>query len=170
MSTSSITVPTPPSHPDNSRNGILLALLIIPIGVVLWDVLWGFGFIASVVSFVISAGAVRLFRLGAGAEPARKSALWLLGIIATTVILSFLSGVLLDAAKYYAAEYNVGTVQAFGMPDFWNFAAANLTNSALWGGYITDIAISIAFAALGAYSIGKRLLTTNVPAEQPAAI
>jgi hypothetical protein len=133
------------------QKGLLLAVLAIPAGIVAWDVLWSFGFIAALVAFGISWAAIKLYVIGAGAEPDKDAAKVLLGIVVAGVVLSFVSGMAMDAQMVYSDTQHVSAIQAFTSADFWSFFAANLGYADVWGQYTTDILISLAFAVLGAY-------------------
>ncbi|MEO7016604.1 MAG: hypothetical protein ABI130_05820 [Leifsonia sp.] len=44
--------------------GIALSLLVMPVGVVLWVLIWNVGFIASIVSYGVAFAEVWLYRSG----------------------------------------------------------------------------------------------------------
>lgn len=146
-------------QPTNSqkRKGLLLALLAIPAGIIVWDILWNFGFIASAVAFGISWSAIKLYTLGSGAEPDKTTAKFLLGIVVVAVVLSFVSGMAMDAQVSYSQTSHASALTAFTSADFWNFFFTNLGYADLWGQYATDILVSIAFAGLGAYGVIRDL-------------
>jgi hypothetical protein len=149
------------------QKGLLLALLAIPAGVVAWDILWSFGFIAALVAFGISWAAIKLYVLGAGSQPDKSAAKVLLGIVVVAVVLSFVSGMAMDAQMVYSDTKHVSAVQAFTSADFWSFFVANLGYADVWGQYTTDILISLVFAVLGAYGTIRDLFVPK-PAEVAA--
>ena len=54
---------------ENVGRGVLFSLLAIPVGVAAAVLIWQLGFIASITSFAIAAGAAWLYTRGAGAAP-----------------------------------------------------------------------------------------------------
>jgi hypothetical protein len=145
-----------------NRKGLSLALLSIPVGIVLWVILWNFGFIASIVSFAIAWLAVYLYKLGAKKEVGRRAAPYLLAIVLVGIILAFLSGVALDALKFYVEGTDLSELDALFTADYWSFFFANiLTNGELWSSYAVDIIVSIAFGILGCFSIFRSLFSPD---------
>lgn len=136
--------------------GLLLASLVIPAGVALWVLLWQFGFIASIVAFGISYGAIWLYEKGAKAPVTKSVAPALLAIMAAAVILAFLGGIVSDA--WYAYVNELDGKQGFFSADFWMMVADNLTRAELWSIYAVDIVISVVFAAFGAWGVVMGLL------------
>ncbi len=149
-----LSTPTP-----NPTRGKLLALLVIPAGMALWILLWSWGFMSAIVSFVIAYGAVWLFQVGAKTTPTRADTYYLLVVILIGVIASFLGGMISDAWSVWAAE--MGNEAKFLSGDFWSFVGANITNGDLWKSYSTDILIAFVFAILGAGALIKDLLQSN---------
>ncbi|HEV2403355.1 MAG TPA: hypothetical protein VGS08_04090 [Candidatus Saccharimonadales bacterium] len=146
--------------PNERRKGLLLSLLAIPAGIVGWDILWRYGFIASIVSWGIAYLALKLYRKGSGSNPDKDAAQFLIGIVTIGVVLSLLSGIIMDAQLWYSGQYHVSTFQAYTSTDFWSTVLNNLTtNGALWGSYVSSIVISVIFAALGCYRIIRYLFT-----------
>jgi hypothetical protein len=39
---------------ENVQRGVIFALIALPVGVVAWDILWSFGFVASIVAFGVA--------------------------------------------------------------------------------------------------------------------
>ncbi len=138
--------------------GITLAWLSIPVGVVVWDLLWNYGFMASIVSYGIAYVAIKLYQMGAGAPPDRSAAKTLLAIIAIGVVLSFMSGMAMDAHLSYAEDTPATALQAYTSSDFWSFFLGNLAYADIWGSYFVDILIAVAFAFLGCFGIVRDLL------------
>jgi len=138
------------------RNGLLLATLSIPVGIVLWVLLWNFGFMASFVAFAIAWLAVFLYNLGAKKDVSKRSAPYLLAIILVGIILSFLGGMALDAVRFYVEGTDLSLLQAIVTADFWSFYAGNIfSNAELWSSYTVDIIIALAFGVLGCFGIVK---------------
>ncbi|WP_223690335.1 hypothetical protein [Leifsonia poae] len=139
-----------PMLPESERviRGLALALLVIPVGMVLWALLWNIGFIASIVSYGVAFGAVWLYRIGSKARVTRAAFWALLGIIVVTVVLSLLAGIFTDAARFV----DIPLTQALTDPEFWGLYWQNIfTNAQLWSTYLPQILLALAFGALGCY-------------------
>lgn len=143
--------------------GLALASLVIPIGIVLWVVLWNMGFMASLVAFVIAYGAVWLYKTQTNGEITKPAAVALLGLIVLGVFLSFVSGMIADGWSAYSSEIsNPALLSA----DFWQFIVGNLSDGAIWQAYSSDLIIAIVFALIGS---GYELYRLFVPEKKPAA-
>lgn len=151
--------------PAQRKNGLLLALLAIPFGIIAGDILWAFGFIASIVSYGIAWSAIKLYTKGAGAAPDKTAAKALLGIILVGIVLSFLGGMAMDTQLAYSDETHASAIQAFTSLDFWNFYFSNFPHAEMWGGYFGDIILTVIFAALGCYSTVRDLFIAK-PVEE----
>lgn len=139
--------------------GVLLSLLIIPIGIAAWVLLWNFGFITSVVAFAISWGAVLLYRLGSRAR-VTTGALWsLITVIAVTLALAFLGGVASDIITALGLE----PLAAVTSMDFWSAFVSVLGTAELWQDYGINLAVSVLFAGLGCFSVLKSLRPETKP-------
>jgi hypothetical protein len=144
-----------------NRKGLLLAILAIPVGIVLWVILWNFGFIASLVSFAIAWLAVYLYKLGSKHDVSRRAAPYLLTIILVGVVLAFLSGIALDALKAYIQDTDLSELDALFSADYWSFFFENIfTNGELWSTYAVNLVISLVFGILGCFSIIKSLFSS----------
>lgn len=142
--------PSPFSPTDeNVRRGALAALLTIPAGVLVWLVLWGFGFIASLVGALVAVAAVRLYLWGAG-RLSRVGAAVVLAVTVVTLLLAFFSGIVLDAAKGIGDVTDLGAWGAFTSPHFWP-TFWDLLPDAL-PDYYGDFAWALGFGALGSFS------------------
>jgi len=135
---------------ENVGRGAALALVVLPAGVLVWLLLWKAGFIASIVAFGIVWAAVMLYRFGSGGALGRTGAFIVLAIVIVTLLLSFLSGMVFDAATELGKINDLSTWEAFRHPQFW---------STFWDvfpdvlpDYKTDFAIAAGFGALGAFS------------------
>lgn len=140
-----------PTLTHSKQKGFLLSLLAIPVGIILWDIIWSWGFIASIVSFAIAWSAVKLFTVGSGTEPSKKDLYVLLSVIIVAVVLSFLSGMVLDAQSVYSETTHVGMFDSFASADFWSYLFSNLADGSVWSAYAGDIAMALVFAVLGLF-------------------
>lgn len=146
------------------RKGLLLALLAIPIGIVGWDILWNFNFIASIVSFGIAYFALKMYAYGTGGvQPHGRDAKFILVIIGAGIVLAFLSGMVMDAQLQYSEFTHDSALSAFTKADFWSFFGSNLMSAELWRKYTGEIILTIVFAVLGCYGTVLDLLDKPEP-------
>jgi hypothetical protein len=155
-----------PAKPENRLRGAMFALLAPLVGSVLWVILWRWGFIASLVAYLITFLTIKLYIKGAGTL-SRKSLPIVLGIAVGGVALAFVCGVASDALAFYAEQAHVGQWAALSYADFWSFLQSNLIRGEIWSSYTNDLLIAVAFAALGMYGTVKELLlNTAAPVKQ----
>ncbi|HEY7720204.1 MAG TPA: hypothetical protein VIB11_00075 [Pedococcus sp.] len=133
--------------------GVLLALLAVPVGVAATVLVWQLGFIASITSFAIAAGASYLYVRGAGTAP-RAGLVPLILVILTGVVLSFLAVVAADAVAYY----NTPEGAELGWPSATSFVLAHLFDPSVLGSYGSELAMFGVFAVLGTFGTLRRLL------------
>ncbi|MCL3861123.1 hypothetical protein [Actinotalea sp. K2] len=167
---------SPTSEPAraNLGRGTLAALLTIPVGVVVWVVLWSFGFIASLVGALVAYLALRLYLRGAGLV-SRTGALIVLAVTAVTLLLAFFSGIVLDAAQGLGEVSGLGAWGAFTHGEFWP-TLGTLLPEAL-PDYLPDFAWAVGFGALGSFTTlrgafaAARVSAAPVPSDddRPAA-
>lgn len=155
---------TTPVIEGNVKFGLLLSLIVIPVGIALWVVIWSFGFMASFVSFAIAWLAIYLYTLGAKREVARRVAPYVLGVIITGIILAFLGGMASDAVGFYVEGTDTTQWNAILSTDYWMFFVDNLLhNGELWSSYFIDLMVAIGFGLLGCYSTVKDLFIPQAP-------
>jgi hypothetical protein len=133
--------------------GLLLSLLAVPVGVAATVLIWNLGFIASITSFAIAAGAAYLYVRGAGMAP-RAGLVPLIGVILTGVVLSFLAIVVADLVAFY----NTPEGAELGWPSASGFVLAHLFDPSVLGSYGSDMAMFGLFAALGTFGTLRRIL------------
>lgn len=150
----------PPVRVENIRRGALFALATIPLGIVIWVVLWGFGFIASLVAALVAFLALRLYVLGSGGL-SRSGAVVVVAITVTTLLLAFFGGIVLDFAKALGDAAGIGAWDAFiheqFWPSFWELLPDVLPE------YLPDLAWAIGFGALGSYGTLRRAFAATRP-------
>jgi hypothetical protein len=133
--------------------GLLRSLLAVPVGVAASVLIWQWGFIASVTSFAIAAGAAWLYARGAG-NPPRAGLLPLLGVIVLGVVLSFFAVVAADLVAFHATPEGAG----LGWPSTTEFVLAHLFDPEVLGSHAADLVLFVLFAVLGAVGTVRRLL------------
>lgn len=154
---------TAPASKGNVKLGLLLSLIVIPVGIALWVLIWSFGFMASFVSFAIAWLAIYLYTLGAKSEVTRRTAPYILGVIVSGIILAFLGGMASDAVGFYVEDTDMSQWSAILSADYWMFFVDNLLhNGELWSSYFMDILIALGFGLLGCYGVIKDLFIPKV--------
>src|SRR3954449_9323889 len=103
-----MTLPSSSSPPaENLQRGVIFALIALPAGVIVWDILWGFGFVASIVAFGVAYLAVRLYRFGSGRAGSRHGGLAVAIITIGTLVIAFISGFAVDVVGLYSQQFGV---------------------------------------------------------------
>ena len=151
-----------PSHGpgEDVVRGIIFAAAVIPLGIILWLVIWNLGVVASVVAWAIAAGAARLYALGAG-HPTRRGVWAILLITVVTLVLAFIGGMWLDMVHQFGTNPMAALVDG----DTWKIFGENLTqNRDLWKDYTVSILSALAFGALGCFFTLRRLFATTARA------
>src|SRR3954469_4155893 len=115
-----MTLPSSSSPPaENLQRGVIFALIALPAGVIVWDILWGFGFIASIVAFGIAYLAVRLYRFGSGGRVTRSGAIAIAVITIGTLIIAFISGFAVDRLGEYTRVSGQSIPESLVSSRFW---------------------------------------------------
>lgn len=152
--------PSPPARPrEDVLRGAIFASIVIPLGILAWMIVWNFGFVASVVAWVVAFGAARLYGKGA-VNPSRRGVWVVLSITLVTMVLAFLGGMWLDMVK----QFGLNPVDAFYDAGLWQDFGANLTdNPSLWREYTGGIVAALAFSALGCFTTMRRMFAATAP-------
>jgi len=147
-------VPAPIVHPQRElvSRGIVFSLGAIPVGMAAAVLIWKLGFLASISSFVIAAGAAFLYTKGAGAPP-RKGLVPLVMVVLVGVVASFFAIVASDLGEYYGTP----TGQSLGYPSEFDFVKANIFNFDVLSTYGNELLMFVLFAALGTFSTLRRM-------------
>ncbi|MFB9747956.1 hypothetical protein [Leifsonia shinshuensis] len=150
----SVPAPQPFTQAERVGRGLALALLIIPAGVIAWTVLWNIGFIASIVSWGVAIGAVRLYRFGSKARVTRGAFWGIIAIVAVTLVLSLLAGIYSDLIS----TLKIPLGDALTDSRVWSLFADNLfTNGDLWQAYLPTVGLALLFAVLGCFTTLRRV-------------
>lgn len=140
--------------PEHVVRGLLLSLLVIPVGATLWVLLWNLGFIASIVAFAIAWGATWLYRRGSGGRITRASFWALLGVVVVAVAVCFLATLASDLVP----EIGLPVLTALTTADFWAVYWDNVFNNPqLWASYAPDLLMSVLFAGIGCFGTFRAL-------------
>ena len=143
-----MTQPSPSSLPsENVQRGVIFALIALPAGVVAWDILWSFNFVASIVAFGVAYLAVRLYRFGSGGRVSRNGAIAVAVITIGTLIVAFISGFAVDVATLYSQQFGVSIPEALVAPRFWSIVFAAMTSVQA----LPTLLLAALFGALGCF-------------------
>ena len=172
-----MTIPGPPAPqqpalgddapPENVQRGVAVALVVLPAGIILWDLLWTFGFIASIVAFGIAWGAMRLYRIGSNGPFSRTGAIAVLVITVVTLVLAYISGFVVDLMPSYLEVTGRTVVDGLVDGRFWAQVFQNMGDPR----EVPSLVLAIAFGALGCVRIllGAFRSTRPATAADPAA-
>ena len=153
--------PLSQSAREDVVRGALFSLVAIPAGVMLWLIMWNVGFIASIVGFLVAAGADRLYVLGSGGSLSRRGVWVIAGVTLATVLVSFLGSIWVDIAS----AMKVSPLAQLVDPQAWDLFVLNVTgNPEFLELYAGDFAMALLFSALGCFFTLRRLFsqTRNV--------
>ncbi|MEJ1230986.1 MAG: septum formation family protein [Galbitalea sp.] len=140
----------------NLGAGIALALLVVPPAVVVWLVLWHFGFASSIVGWAVALGAVSLFKRGSGGVISARGAWAVSLLIVGTILLCAAASVAYDAAAAYTgidtrelgASTFLHTIGHRAFPSW--FATVFAASGSAWLAVTPFLLIAIVLAATGA--------------------
>jgi hypothetical protein len=161
-----MTLPSTSSLPsENLQRGVIFALIALPVGVVAWDILWGFGFVASIVAFAVAYLAFRLYRFGSGGRITRNGAIAVAVITIGTLIIAFISGFAVQIVGLYSRQFGTSIPEALVSPDFWSIVFRAITSPQA----LPSLALAALFGALGCFgTLRTAFQQTRVPAAAPA--
>ncbi|MDP9028441.1 MAG: hypothetical protein M3N46_12995 [Actinomycetota bacterium] len=144
-----MTQPSPSSLPsENLQRGVIVALIVVPLGIVAWDVLWSVGFVASIVAFGVAWASVRLYRLGSGGRITRPGAIAVTIITIATLVLAYVSGFVVDVVQALMKQ-GASVTEALAYPPFWGYVGqAMVTPQSL-----VSLLLAALFGALGCFSV-----------------
>jgi hypothetical protein len=148
---------------ENVQRGTVFALIVIPVGIVAWLVLWNFAILGSIVAFGVAWLAVRLYRFGATVI-GRPGAIRIAIITGVTLVLSLFAGIANDVANYYVGLLGDGTTALLAAltPDFWSYFWGLFPT--IVGGYLPSILIALLFGAFGCFSVLRNAFMGTKPA------
>jgi hypothetical protein len=134
--------------------GLTFALPAVVGGIALTVIIWRLGFIASITSFALAAGAVYLYAKGAGANP-RKGLVPLVLLILVGVVAAFFGVITSDTWDAY------DKLGVAGYQSRWSFLSDNVFRGEVISSYGKDMAMFGVFAVLGIFSTMRRLFAAG---------
>lgn len=136
---------------ENVLRGALFAAIAIPVGVIVWAVIWSFGFIVSIVAFGVAAAAVWLYTKGSGGVIGRAGAFVVSGVVLVTLLLAFWVGLVVDYVRAVAEVTGLTYTEAFTNDVFWPAFNSDFGYLIEQNGF--NFLLAIAFGVLGAFSV-----------------
>ena len=149
---------------ENVARGTLFALVAVPAGVIVWVVLWNFGFIASIVGFGVAYAAMFLYRFGSGGVLSRTGALRVALVTIGTLLIAFFGGVVSDVLGVWTAETGEGVLAGLVSPDFWTAFQQIIALDGVAASYLPDFGLALLFGALGCFGLLRRAFRSTAPA------
>ena len=144
-----MTQTSPSSLPsENFPRGLIFALVVVPLGIVAWDILWSVGFVASIVAFGVAWAAVRLYRIGSGGRITRNGAIAVTAITIVTLVLAYVSGFVVEVVQQLVKQ-GASVTEALAYPPFWGYVGQAMTSS----GALVSLLLAAVFGALGCVSV-----------------
>jgi hypothetical protein len=158
----------PSLPPENVLRGSLFALIALPLGVLVWLLIWSFGFIASIVAFGVAIAAAFFYRVGAGGRISKLGGWIVTAVTVVTLVVAWFAGLALDVVRYISDESGVSWLEALNGPYFAELYALVIRDP--YGDLITSAIATIAFGALGSFSVLRSIFKqAKLEAEVPIA-
>lgn len=149
---------------ENFQRGLIFALVVLPVGILAWDVLWSVGFVASIVAFGVAWGAVRLYRIGSGGRITRSGAIAVTAITIATLVLAYVSGFVVDVVQALVKQ-GASVTEALAYPPFWGYVGQAMTAP----GALVSLLLAAVFGALGCVSVLRSAFRLSRAPQQTTA-
>ena len=146
-----MTSPSPVLPPESVGRGTVFALIALPVGVLLWLLVWSFGIIAAIVAFVVAVAAAYFYRVGSGGRIGKLGGWIVTGITAVTLFIAWFAGLALSVAQAISNETGLTWLDSFMSPFFSEIYGLVLADPD--GELVGDALLTILFGALGAFSV-----------------
>lgn len=136
--------------------GLAAALVALLLGAGLTLAVWNWGFVASITSFAMAAGAMFFYGFAAGAPP-RRGVVPLVLLVVASVVATFFLLVGWDAAQAYD-ELSAGVPADQISMSKSEFVRESIFDGEVLGAYAKDMAFFFGFAILGMWTTLKNVL------------
>ena len=151
----------PTAPVEDVNRGTVVALLALPVGVIVWVIIWTIGIVASVVTLGVAYLAMFLYRLGSGGTIGRAGAVRVTIITLVTLAVAIFAGLVADVAVGVGSVTKVGPVEALSNPAFWQIFNEYVT--APDSGLLLSLALAIGFGILGCFGILRSAFAATAP-------
>lgn len=142
-----------PLPPENVLRGFLLSLIVVPVGIAIWLIIWNLGYIASIVALVIAFGAYFLYKKGSGGRISIRGALLVALVTVVTIVVAFLVGILSDVVNAVAAGSGLGWTEVLATPGFGGYVMETLSSPQVAGAVLADAGLTALFGLLGCVGV-----------------
>jgi hypothetical protein len=143
----------PPLPPENLVRGLLLSLITIPVGIVVFSVIYNLGFIASIVALGVAFAAFFLYRLGSGGRVSMRGAVVVALVTIVTLVLAFIVAQYTVIAVALAGVWGISWVEVLTSPEFPGIAGEILADPTVSGEVAGDAVFTFIFGLLGCGAI-----------------
>jgi len=151
----------PTAPVEDVNRGTVVALLALPVGVIVWVIIWTIGIVASVVTLGVAYLAMFLYRLGSGGTIGRAGAVRVTIITLVTLAVAIFAGLVADVAVGVGSVTKVGPVEALSNPAFWQIFNEYVT--APDSGLLLSLGLAIGFGILGCFGILRSAFAATAP-------
>lgn len=162
--------PEPAAPIEDVNRGTVLALLAIPAGIIVFVLIWRFGFIASAVTLGVAYLTMFLYMRGSGGVMGRAGAVRVALITIVTAVLSIAAGIVADVAFAISSINGANPLEVVLDSTFAERFTTVMSLPGVVGDLAPSVMISLAFAALGCFSILRNAFkSTAVASPAPGA-
>jgi hypothetical protein len=145
--------------PENVQRGVAFALIVVPLGIVAWDLLWNIGFVASIVAFGVAWGALRLYRIGSNGVFGRSGAIAVAVVTIATLVLAFVSGYAVALVAPFSKAAGTSIPESLVDGRFWGIVVQAMTT----GRALISLLLAAAFGALGCFTLLRAAFRVTRP-------
>lgn len=157
----SVYEPAPAAPAEDVNRGTVVALAAIPVGVIVWTVVWTLGAILSIITFGMAYLAMFLYKLGSGGTMSRAGAVRVTIITVIGVVLSIIAGLVSDVAFGMGRVTGQGPIAALSDPLFGRVFSDYLGSGD--PGLLFSLGIALLFGLLGCFSILRNAFRSTAP-------
>jgi hypothetical protein len=148
---------------ERIARGTLLALVVVPLGIAAWVILWRVNFGASLVGLAIAWGAVALYRLGSGGAISRPGAIRVSIVAIGSTLLAALAGLVSDVLPIYSRGVSGNWFQALFTADFWTAFQRSQDRPGGLADEFPWIVLGIGLCVLGCFVLLRRSFRKKAP-------
>lgn len=163
------TEPVAPQGPERVVRGLLVSLIVIPLGIAVFTLVWNLGFISALVGFAVAFGAFFLYKVGSGGRISLRGALVITLVTLVTLLLAYpFASIVSPFANHLAATQGYAWFGLVIDPTFWVYAI-NDRMPFLGGDFLLNGGLTLLFGGIGCFSLLRGVFQSAVPGPQPSA-